>query len=115
MSIGGPVIKDKLHFFEAAERWQNNLFDNVVVRQPQFYGSLSGVFESPSTTTCSFTRGDYQSASGSRWFVRYSWQVSDFACKAVPRRRQRVVFGHRRISRSAIRGPARTLVLSPEC
>ena len=35
VSVGGPVIKDKLHFFEAAEALQNNLYDNVVVRGVQ--------------------------------------------------------------------------------
>src|SRR4051812_36692132 len=31
-AIGGPIIKDKLHFFEAAEGLKNNLYDNVVVK-----------------------------------------------------------------------------------
>ena len=31
-AIGGPIIKDKLHFFEAAEALQSNLHDTVVVR-----------------------------------------------------------------------------------
>src|SRR4029078_5330747 len=29
-AIGGPIVKDKIHFFEAAERLKNNLYDNVV-------------------------------------------------------------------------------------
>jgi len=81
VSIGGPIIRDKLHFFEAAEALQNNLFDNVVVRQPQFYGNLSGVFESPEYNHMSFTRGDYQVSQRQSLFVRYSWQVSDFTCE----------------------------------
>ncbi len=81
VSIGGPIIRDKLHFFEAAEALQNNLFDNVVVRQPQFYGSLSGVFESPEYNHMSFTRGDYQVSQRQSLYVRYAWQISDFTCE----------------------------------
>src|SRR5215813_14240774 len=31
-AIGGPIVKDKIHFFEAAEGLKNNLYDNVVTR-----------------------------------------------------------------------------------
>ncbi|MBI4888471.1 MAG: carboxypeptidase regulatory-like domain-containing protein, partial [Acidobacteria bacterium] len=43
-AIGGPIVRDRLHFFQAAEVLQNNLYDSVVVRQPQFYGSMNGTF-----------------------------------------------------------------------
>jgi hypothetical protein len=36
-----------VHFFEAAEALENHLYDNVVVRLPQFYGNMNGVFKSP--------------------------------------------------------------------
>jgi len=80
-AIGGPIIKDKLHFFQAAERLKNNLYDNVVVRLPQFYGSLNGVFASPEYNNMSFTRGDWQINQKQNLFVRYAWQVSDFTCE----------------------------------
>src|SRR5438552_12620217 len=57
-AIGGPVIKDKIHFFQAAERLKANLYDNVVVRLPQFYGNLNGVFPSPEYNNMTFSRGD---------------------------------------------------------
>src|SRR5580765_6870728 len=80
LSIGGPVIKDKVHFFEAAEGLQNNLYDNVVVRKTagNFYDNLNGVFKSPEYNHMSFTRGDAQISQRQSVFVRYSWQVSDF-------------------------------------
>jgi Carboxypeptidase regulatory-like domain len=80
-AIGGPIVRDKLHFFQAAERLKNNLYDNVVVRLPQFYGSLNGVFPSPEYNNMTFTRGDWQISQKQNLFVRYAWQVSDFTCE----------------------------------
>ncbi|PYR71286.1 MAG: hypothetical protein DMF88_00180 [Acidobacteria bacterium] len=80
-AIGGPVIKDRVHFFEAAEGLQSNLYDNVVVRVPQFYGNMNGVFKSPEYNHMSFTRGDAQITRNQSLFVRYAWQVSDFTCE----------------------------------
>src|SRR5689334_2896431 len=80
-AIGGPVVQDKIHFFQAAERLKNNLYDNVVVRLPQFYGSLNGVFPSPEYNNMTFSRGDWQIDQKQNLFVRYAWQVSDFTCE----------------------------------
>ena len=80
-AIGGPVVRDKIHFFQAAERLKNNLYDNVVVRLPQFYGSLNGVFPSPEYNNMTFSRGDWQISQKQNLFVRYAWQVSDFTCE----------------------------------
>jgi hypothetical protein len=80
-AIGGPVIRDRVHFFEAAEALQNNLYDNVVVRVPQFYGNMNGVFKSPEYNHMSFTRGDWQVSQKQNLFVRYAWQISDFTCE----------------------------------
>jgi hypothetical protein len=81
VAIGGPIIKDKVHLFEAAEALQNNLYDNVVVRVPQFYGNMNGVFKSPEYNHMSFTRGDWQASQKQSLFVRYAWQISDFTCE----------------------------------
>ena len=80
-AIGGPIIKDKLHFFEAAEALQNNLKDTVVVTLPQFYGNLNGVFPSPEYNHMSFTRGDLQMGPAQSIFVRYAWQISNYTCE----------------------------------
>jgi hypothetical protein len=80
-AIGGAIIKDKVHFFQAAERLKNNLYDNVVVRLPQFYGSLNGVFPSPEYNNMTFSRGDWQISQKQNLFIRYAWQVSDFTCE----------------------------------
>ena len=80
-AIGGPIIRDKVHFFAAAEGLQANLYDTVVVRLPQFYGSLNGTFASPEYNRMTFTRGDVQLTAQQNLFVRYAWQVSDFTCE----------------------------------
>ena len=80
-AVGGPIIKDKVHFFQAAEGLQNNLYDNVVVRLPQFYGNMNGTFASPEYNHMSFTRGDWQINQKQNLFVRYAFQVSDFTCE----------------------------------
>src|SRR5262245_52990798 len=81
VAVGGPVIKDRVHFFEAAEALENHLYDNVVVRLPQFYGNMNGVFKSPESNHMSFTRGDAQITQQQSVFVRYAWQISDFTCE----------------------------------
>jgi carboxypeptidase family protein len=80
-AIGGPIMRDKIHFFVAAEALQNNLYDTVLVRLPQFYGSLNGTFASPEYNHMVFTRGDLQLTPQQNLFVRYAWQVSDFTCE----------------------------------
>jgi len=114
-AIGGPIVKDKVHFFEAAEALQNNLYDNVVVRLPQFYGSLNGVFKSPEYNHMSFTRGDWQIDQKQNLFVRYAWQVSDFTCEGCAASSSQPWFspgGGIKQSRYAWAG-AHTWVLSP--
>ena len=81
VAVGGPIIKDRVHFFEAAEALENHLYDNVVVRLPQFYGNMNGVFKSPEYNHMSFTRGDAQITQKQSLFLRYAWQISDFTCE----------------------------------
>src|SRR5262249_27710439 len=80
-AIRGPIVKDKIHFFEAAEGLKNNLYDNVVVKLPQYYGNLNGVFASPEFNHMSFTRADWQIDQKQSLFIRYAWQVSDYTCE----------------------------------
>ena len=79
-AFGGPVIRDKVHFFEAAEGLKNNLYPSVVVRQPQFYGSLNGEYPSPEYNRMSFTRADVHLSQSHSLFARYAWQISDYTC-----------------------------------
>ena len=44
-SFGGPIVKDKVHFFVAAERTQQDTFQ--VVNTQGLFPSLDGVFSTP--------------------------------------------------------------------
>src|SRR5215467_1218497 len=58
-SLGGPIIKSKLHYFGTYERTREHSFFTVNV-PPQFYPSLAGSYEGGSFTNIEFVRGDYQ-------------------------------------------------------
>src|SRR5882672_4823673 len=77
-AIGGPIIKDKVHFFEAAEGLQNNLYDTVVVTSPQFYGNLYGTCASPEYNHVAGTRGDVEMGAQQSGFVGFAWQISNY-------------------------------------
>jgi hypothetical protein len=80
-TFGGPIVKDKIHFFQSAEGLDLHQFDTVIVPLPQFYGNLNGTFPSPETNRMTFTRSDVQVSSKQSFFVRYAWQVSNFTCE----------------------------------
>src|SRR5258706_47179 len=80
-TFGGPIVKDKIHFFQSAEGLDLHQFDTVVVPLPQFYGNLNGVFKSPETNRMSFTRADVQLSPKQSFFARYAWQISNFTCE----------------------------------
>ena len=77
----GPIVKDKIHFFQSAEGLDLHQFDTVVVPLPQLYGNLNGVFKSPETNRMSFTRADVQLSPKQSFFARYAWQISNFTCE----------------------------------
>src|SRR5258706_836446 len=47
VAIGGPIIKDKPHVFEAAEALQANPYDTLGVTSPQFSGNPNGTVPGP--------------------------------------------------------------------
>ena len=80
-TFGGPIVKDKVHFFESAEGLQLSQFDTVVVAHPELYGNLNGVFPSPEMNHMSFSRGDVQMGPKQSLYARYAWQDSNFTCE----------------------------------
>ena len=46
-SAGGPIVRDKVHFFGAFERTDTEEFYTVRTGQPQFYSALEGTFPLP--------------------------------------------------------------------
>jgi hypothetical protein len=80
-TFGGPIVRDRIHFFQSAEGLDLHQFDTVVVALPQYYGNLNGVFPSPETNRMSFTRTDVQLTPRQSFFARYAWQISNFTCE----------------------------------
>jgi carboxypeptidase family protein len=92
-ALGGPVIRDRVHFFAAAERTKNNLYKSVVVQLPQLYGHFNGTFPSPEYNNMVFTRGDVQVTQAQTVFARYAWQDSDFTCEGCSTSSPQPFFG----------------------
>jgi hypothetical protein len=78
--LGGPIVKDRLHFFGAVERTKINRFTLVNTGKPDLYGSLEGSFAVPEYNNNLFGRLDAQINPQQSAFLRYAYQVSDFTC-----------------------------------
>ena len=113
-AFGGPVVRDRVHFFTAAERTKNNLSKTVIVQLPQYYGHFNGAFPSPEYNNMVFTRGDVQISQNQTFFARYAWQDSDFTCEGCSSSSAQPFFGAGGIQqkRYSLVG-AHTWVLSP--
>ncbi|MGH9348371.1 MAG: TonB-dependent receptor [Vicinamibacterales bacterium] len=80
-ALGGPLIKNKLHFFLAAERSDPRQFVTVNTGQPQFYGTLEGSILTGTKSTVFFSRGDLQINPDQSLFVRWARQSADVICQ----------------------------------
>ncbi len=80
-SFGGPVVKDRLHFFVAAERTQEDQFAIVNTGKPQFYSALEGSYPIGGRNNLWFGRGDAQLTAQQSLFLRYGWQSSWTYCE----------------------------------
>ena len=71
--LGGPVIKNNLFFFLAAERIKQDVFNSVALNSP--FTGLSGGYNSPLRETEPFGRLDWQIKPASmRIFYRFSYE-----------------------------------------
>jgi hypothetical protein len=78
-ALGGPIVKNKLHYFATFERTREHSFFTVPA-PVQFYPSLAGSYEGGSFSNISFVRGDYQMNSKQNLFYRYINQHTEFFC-----------------------------------
>ena len=81
-AFGGPVVKDKLHFYGAIEYQTENKSFTVNTRQPQFYSALEGVFPTDYRRRKYFARGDWQISQSQSLFVRYGRDFEHIDCEA---------------------------------
>ncbi|HEV2387819.1 MAG TPA: TonB-dependent receptor [Candidatus Acidoferrales bacterium] len=70
--LGGPVIKNRTHFFASFERTRTNDSLTVFTGLPQFYSSVEGTFAKPSWRTLWLARGDQKISNNQTMFVRYA-------------------------------------------
>ena len=103
-SAGGPIVRDRVHFFGAFERTDTDEFYTVNTGQPQFYAALEGTFPLPSFRNLYSLRGDWQMSNAQSVFARYLGENEKKACQGcggtvaqgrdeeIPRRS--VVAGH---------------------
>ncbi|MCC7243716.1 MAG: TonB-dependent receptor [Acidobacteria bacterium] len=105
-SIGGPIVRDKVHFFGAVERTKIDEFYTVRTAFPEFYSALEGTFARPFTRNLYFARVDGQLTNTQNFFARYAHEDEKSTCNGcggttastagfdqeTPRRS--LVFGH---------------------
>jgi Carboxypeptidase regulatory-like domain/TonB dependent receptor-like, beta-barrel len=80
-ALGGPIVRDRLHFFFAAERWDENQYFTVETGKPEFYSSLEGTFAGGQKSNLYFARGDLQISPRQNLFLRYGYQSQDTLCE----------------------------------
>jgi len=80
-ALGGPVVRDRVHFFVTGERTKTDLYTTVTTGRPEFYSALEGTFAVPEYSNMVFARGDVQINQEQTAFGRYAWQDSDFTCE----------------------------------
>jgi outer membrane receptor protein involved in Fe transport len=79
-SIGGPIVRDRMHFFGAAERTDVQEFYTVSTGLPQFYSSVEGTFAKPFDRTMYFGRVDGQISNAQSFFARYAHEDEKSTC-----------------------------------
>jgi hypothetical protein len=80
LAVGGPVLRDRLHFFVAAERTKEDRFITVATGRPQFYSALEGTFPIPEYDNTFFARGDLQINQQQSAFLRAAVERADYTC-----------------------------------
>jgi hypothetical protein len=80
--IGGPIIKDRMHFFGAIELLKEKKSFTVNSGLPQLYGSLYGTFPTNYLRRKYFGRVDYQISRNQGLFVRYGLDWEHIDCES---------------------------------
>src|SRR5712691_2076902 len=80
VAIGGPIVKDRIHFFGALERTKEDKFITVSTGKSQFYTALEGIFAEPEYSNTYFGKTDWQINRQQSLFIRFAGQQQDYTC-----------------------------------
>jgi hypothetical protein len=104
--LGGPIVRNRAHFFTSFERTQTKDSFTVFTGLPQYYASVEGTFANPSWRDLWLARTDYKISNDQTLFVRYAGEREFQGCfqcggtnaanagftQKIPR--DSIVFGH---------------------
>jgi hypothetical protein len=79
-SVGGPLVRDRMHAFGAVERTKIEEFYTVRTAFPEFYSALEGTFPRPFTRNLYFGRVDGQLTNSQNFFARYAHEDEKSTC-----------------------------------
>jgi outer membrane receptor protein involved in Fe transport len=105
-SLGGPIRRDRMHYFVASDLTETDEFITVNTLKPQFYSAVEGTFKNPRFRRMFFSRWDSQLAPQQSLFARWGYErdhntcegcggnIASFANNTVEQRRHSLVAGH---------------------
>ena len=82
VGLGGPIVRNRAHFYGAVEFLTEQRSFTVNSGQPQFYGSMHGTFPTEYLRRKYFVRGDVQINGQQSAFVRYALDKERIDCEA---------------------------------
>ncbi len=80
-ALGGPIVRDRLHFFASFESTDVQTFYTVSTGQPRFYSAHEGTFANTDTAKIAFLRGDMQVTPKQNVFARYIYMRETNLCE----------------------------------
>ncbi len=81
VAFGGPIIRDRLHFFASFERSREEATAIVNTGQPRFYSALEGSFPRTYMRRAWFVRADLQISPRQTLFARYVTDLEFVHCE----------------------------------
>jgi hypothetical protein len=80
-AFGGPILRDRVHFFTAFERTDEPKTVTIRTGQPQFYSGVEGNFPAGYDRRQLLIRGDMQINNAQSVFARYLWDREKTLCE----------------------------------
>lgn len=78
--LGGPIVRNRAHFFTSFERTQTKDSFTVFTGLPQYYAAVEGTFANPSWRDLWLARLDYKLDNAQTLFVRYAGEREFQGC-----------------------------------